>query len=170
MSKVTKATFDSTLKAAVKSDNSLADSIQALVMFGFEHYKASGDGCYFERIMNAPFRASRREAVRAYVVAHSNLKCTKHPTEEGVLIFKVDPKSPNKTRIVKIAVDKETGKAHTWYSFSKEAIQVAFDIDARIKALIGQARAAIEGKDGKKLKGTKKHAQEVLQSLETLAA
>lgn len=168
MSAITKATFNRRLAAAVKADHTLAGNIQELIEFGVDHYAEHGDAPYLEALMNANFRTTRKEAIRAYIVAHTNLKCTKHPSEEGVLIFKVDPKSPNGKRRF-VGFPMENGEVVTWDQFSKEKLTIDFDIDARIKSLIGQAKKALAGEDGKKCKvGTIKHTRQVLANLEQL--
>jgi hypothetical protein len=170
MSKVTKTTFQDRLDSAVHTDHSVADECQNLIVFGYDHYKASGDARYFASIMNANFRAARREAMRKYIVAHTNLKCTKDKENNDIFKFVVDPKSANKTRTKKLPISEETGATVTWYEFTAEAITVDFDIDGRIKSLINAAKTAIEGTGKAKIKGSKAHAKEVLQGLEALAA
>ncbi len=169
MTKLTTNTFNDYLESTVKSDHSVADRCQTMLVFGHEHYKKSGDSRYFASMMNANFRASRRDAFRAYIVAHTNLKCVKDSEDETKLKFVKDPKSANKTRTIALPKNKETGATITWYEFTKETIQVDFDIDARIKALINQAKTAIEDKT-RKIKGTRAHIKDQVKALEALAA
>lgn len=171
MSEVTVKNFNEYLSTTVKNDATVADRCQNMIVFGREHYAEHGDTRYLGQLMNANFRATRRDGMRAYIVATTNLKCVKHPDNEEELIFKVDDKSVNKTRIIDLPVNKETKEIIPWFVFAKEKIQVAFDIDKRINALIGQAKAALEGKDGKHVvKGTTKHTRQVLSQLQQLAA
>jgi len=172
MSEVTAKNFAAYLKTTEKQDGTVADRVQAMIEFGLTHYKASGDSRYLASVMNGNFKASRRDGFRAYIVAHSNLRVQKvDPTDvNSALKFTVDPKSPNKTRIIDLPVDKDSGEVITWYQFTKEVILLPFDIDQAVKALINRATQAIAGKDGKKLKGSKKHAQEQLHALQQLVA
>jgi len=177
MNVLTEKNFNAYLKTTVTNDASLAERIQAMIVFGINHYgvapakgkSASGDSRYLAALMNAKFRASRVEAIRAYIVAHTNLKCVKvDPSNVASdLKFVKDDKSKNKMAMP-LPVAKDTGEVIEWAEFSKEKINIDFDIDARIKALIGQCTSAIAGKDGKKLKGTKKHAEAQLAHLKDM--
>ena len=169
MTEVTKKNFTTYLNHTVKSDNTVADRCQVMLEFAHAHYKAHGDSRYFAAMMNAPFRASRRDAFRAYAVAFTNLKIAKlDPAKaDSDVVFRVDDKSALKTRTKALPVDK-AGKIIPWYVFTPEVILMPFDIDARIKSVIKQCTDAIAGKDGKKLKGTKAHAKEQLDALQAL--
>lgn len=173
MSKVTKATFPKRLAANVTADNGVAGECQNLIEFAYEHFKTSpGDTRYFASIINAGYRASRKDAMVKYIVAHTNLKCQKVDPKDlqSDMKFVTNEKSVNKTQTIDLPVN-DKGAIVTWFDFTQEKIQLDFDIDQAVKSLITRARSAIAGGEGKpKLKGTKKHAQEVLASLETLAA
>ena len=173
MSKVTKATFPKRLAANVTADNGVAGECQNLIEFAHEHFKSSGDTRYFASIINAGYRASRKDAMVKYIVAHTNLKCQKVDPKDlqSDMKFVKNDKSANKTATIPLTVDKKTGNIVTWYDYTQEKIQLDFDIDQAVKSLIARAQGAIEGGDGKpKLKGTKKHAQTVVAQLRELVA
>ena len=164
MSKVTKATFTDRLTSAVHSDNSLAAEIQSLIVYSREFYKAHGSCARFDDLMNANFRASRKEAIKLYITAHSNVKLSK--TEDDKFKFASSSKSDVKQRC--IALPEKDGVTITWHEFSKEPVTLDYDIDAKVKALIKSCETAVS--DGKKLKGTKAHTVEVLAALKLVAA
>lgn len=168
MSKITTATFQTSLDSVVTSDNSVASGIQALLEFGMQFYKANGRAIYLDKILNAKFRASRRDGMAKYVTAHTNLKVSKDKQNEGQHVFVVNPKSTIKTRTK--ALPQKDGKTVTWYEFSPESITVEFDIDARIKSLITAATAALKGEGKAKIKGPTAHVRDIVKGLEALKA
>ena len=166
MSKVTKATFTDRLETAVRSDQSLAADIQDLVVYARDFYKAHGSCAHLDRIVNAGFKASRVQAIIAYVIAHSNVKCTTDK-DSGTRKFEADAKSKVKVRCTDLPLD-DKGSVKTWHEFTKEPVVTIPDYAARVKSLIKGLENDLEG--GKKMKQTKGEAKELLANLKTITA
>jgi len=165
MSVITEATFDDRLNSAVASDNSLATTIQQLLEYSHAHYKEHDCPSYYAKIMNAGFRASRKEGMRKYIVDHTNLRCVKDPADESKLTFTKNPKS--KIKRIKAFPKNEDGSTVTWFEYSGEKINIDFDLEARIKSLIKSFVSASEDA-AKKVKGTKAHNKELIDGLKSL--
>lgn len=173
-----KKNFTPYLNETVGHDGTVADRCQRMLDVGIAHYKAHGDSRYLAELQNGGFRATRTDAFRAYTVAHTNLKIAKvdPANPKSDLKYVKDEKSSikvakgDKGGVIAITINPLTKKAHTWDTFTPEKIQLPFDIDSRVKSLITQCRNAVAGKDGRTLKGSKKHANDQIAALEALVA
>lgn len=167
MSKVTKATFTDRLETAVRKDSSLAADIQDLIVYAREFYKNNSASCaMMDRIVNAPFKASRIQAIIVYFVAHSNVKCTTDK-ETGARKFQKDAKSLVKQLCAPLPLNAD-GSTKTWHEFSKEPVVTIPDYAARVKSLIKGLENDLQ--EGKKMKQTKGEAKALLANLKTVAA
>ena len=178
MTQVNEKNFNAYLKTTEGNAGTVADRITSMLDFARSHYgiapdkvegekakKASGDSRYFAMVMNGNYRSVRKEAIRAYICATTNLKCQQN--EDKSFKFVKNDKSAVKGLLADLPVDA-AGTVIQWDAFTAEKVNTAFEIDKRIKALISQCKAALEGKDGKKISGTKAHTEKQLHALEGL--
>jgi len=178
ISNVTAKTATAAMNRMVKADVTLQDDSQAYLLFALQHFggvvgdnasmkKSSGDSRYLKQLLNIKAKTVRINDISVYITKHTNLRVS-WDKDASEYVLKVDP--TNKTRRIALPTN-EDGTVMAWFDFTPATIQAAFDLDARINALIKTATKVLTGgKDVQKLKGTKAHVSEQIAGLKALVS
>lgn len=160
MSQVTEKTFSKVLAATLKSATAMRSNIQALIVFGMQHYAEHRNAAYLSSIVNKCIgvKALPTQTIKEYIKAHSNLHWVK--LSDGTHGFKMNGDNPEVKELDVSWYDWEGGKHN----------KVTTDMDflSQIKSL--QTRITKALSDGHIKEENREKAQQAVQTLGELLA
>lgn len=136
MQQTTTKNFKSQLNGIIKSAKTQRDNVQAIIVFGLNHYKDHGDASYLSQVLSAAIGVKSLPTVtlKEYIKAHANLLWKKG--KDGKFQFKKDGTD--------VKVTMPTVSWYEWDGGKHNKVTVDMDVMAQTKALLKRIQSGLK--------------------------